>query len=366
MLRTARDVHTALTHALDELRRSERNAVLLFAEVMQRGLYRKLGYASIHAYAQEALDFSESKTAQFIQLAERLDELPQLRDAVERGEVTWISARNVAGVATPESESAWVEEAKQSSRRQLAKKIDTARADARRRRRMDPAQGTLEPAPADRPAAPCAEPEVMVEVKLRFTATEYAKYQALIEARRKQGRHSRREELVLEGLAGDAVGEVSSAPPYRIVTYMCEGCGEAHTPTPRGNLQVPWAELQAQLSDAEIVPAAGWRRKTIPPAVRAKVLARDGHRCTATGCRNTQFLEVHHKVPVFAGGTNTPENLLTLCNRCHRALHEAKHNHHISQRHTRVQNGAPSAERDGGSVTSGGGCETPTRPGQSP
>jgi hypothetical protein len=343
MLRSAHVVHTALTHALDELRRSERGAVLLFAEVMQRELYRELGFASIHAYALESLDFSPSKTAQFIQLAKRLDELPRLRRAVETGEVTWTGARSVAGVATSDSEGEWVEQAKRLSRRQLAKKIDRARKDVRRRRRSNPAQGTLEPAPkpatataASRSLEPTPEPEVMVEVKLRFTATQYARYQALIESRRKQGRHVSREELVLEGLASDAGAARHSAPPYRIVTYMCDTCGNADTPTPRGNLRIPLAELQAQISDAEIVSPAGRRRKTIPPAVRAKVLARDGHRCAAEGCGATQFLEVHHRVPVAAGGTNDSENLVTLCHRCHRALHGWKGNSHISQQYTRV------------------------------
>jgi len=34
-------------------------------------------------------------------------------------------------------------------------------------------------------------------------------------------------------------------------------------------------------------------------------------------------LEVHHIVPRVAGGTNHPENLITLCRACHRARHDA-------------------------------------------
>ena len=44
----AEEVHRRLQEALADLRRAERNAVLGFAEVWRRRLYRKLGYGSIH------------------------------------------------------------------------------------------------------------------------------------------------------------------------------------------------------------------------------------------------------------------------------------------------------------------------------
>ena len=64
--------------ALTELRRAEKNAILWFAEIMRRKLYREIGYSSVHTYAREALGFSKVKTSQFIRLAESLEELPAL------------------------------------------------------------------------------------------------------------------------------------------------------------------------------------------------------------------------------------------------------------------------------------------------
>ena len=97
---SAREVHARLQRALADLQRAERNAVLWFAEVMRRELYRDLGYGSIYHYATEALGFSKSKTAQFIRLTLSLEELPVLRQAVAKGEVSWTKAREVATVAT--------------------------------------------------------------------------------------------------------------------------------------------------------------------------------------------------------------------------------------------------------------------------
>ena len=39
-------------------------------------------------------------------------------------------------------------------------------------------------------------------------------------------------------------------------------------------------------------------------------------------CGRTPFLEVHHIKPRHQGGSNCPENLVTLCASCHRLWHE--------------------------------------------
>ncbi|MFH1844546.1 MAG: hypothetical protein ABIF77_15205 [bacterium] len=71
----ARQVHDSLAAALDALMRAERHAVLWFGEVLQRRLFRDLGYSSIQQYGTEALGFSQAKVYQFIRLAERLQQL---------------------------------------------------------------------------------------------------------------------------------------------------------------------------------------------------------------------------------------------------------------------------------------------------
>jgi 5-methylcytosine-specific restriction endonuclease McrA len=52
-----------------------------------------------------------------------------------------------------------------------------------------------------------------------------------------------------------------------------------------------------------------WKRR------RAAVRARDKNRCVR--CAETRGLSVHHRVPVWAGGTDAMENLQTLCSHCH-------------------------------------------------
>lgn len=62
------------------------------------------------------------------------------------------------------------------------------------------------------------------------------------------------------------------------------------------------------------------------PAIRAKVLLRDGRKCRLCGRSPDEdphaFLEAHHGVPwgAFQSGLTVLENLFTLCNTCHRGI----------------------------------------------
>jgi len=53
--------------------------------------------------------------------------------------------------------------------------------------------------------------------------------------------------------------------------------------------------------------------------LRNQVLRRDGWRCQA--CGSISNLEVHHKEFRSHSGNDLQENLISLCTRCHSAIH---------------------------------------------
>jgi len=57
----------------------------------------------------------------------------------------------------------------------------------------------------------------------------------------------------------------------------------------------------------------------IPDETRKLVYRRDGWRCAM--CDSTDGIQVHHAVPRSQGGSDFPENLITLCWRCHATAH---------------------------------------------
>ncbi len=318
---SARKAHEQLLAALVELRRAERNAVLCFAEILRRKLYRELGYSSIHSYAESELGFSQSKTYQFIGLAESLGKLPRLRESLQSGELPWTKAVAVARVATPRSERKWIAEAKQSSRRELERKVKTVRQRSRWKKKQDSSQLDLA---VLSPEFECVEEDIPVCVSLRLSPEQHARLQASLEKLRKRGRRESREELLLEAIdrlsrEEDDYSRLESGSPMQIVIYRCEECGGAKLPDGR---PVSRAIAEAAACDCCVQKPGEPNRASIKPSVRREVLARDRHRCRVKGCGRTSFLEVHHLVPRSAGGENKPENLVTLCASCHRLLHE--------------------------------------------
>lgn len=41
-------------------------------------------------------------------------------------------------------------------------------------------------------------------------------------------------------------------------------------------------------------------------------------------CSSTENLEKHHKVPLYKGGTNDLDNIVVLCNSCHKEEHRRR------------------------------------------
>ncbi len=59
--------------------------------------------------------------------------------------------------------------------------------------------------------------------------------------------------------------------------------------------------------------------------VKAFVLARDNYKCqSGQKCKHSEKLHVHHIIFRSKGGTDTPSNLITLCEKCHNDLHNGK------------------------------------------
>ena len=313
-------VDASLRQALVACDRAHECAVLWFAEVSRRGLYRLLGHASLQLYATEALGFSDNRYHQFKRLAHDLDRLPVLREAVEAGEIGWTKAQQVARVATEATQAAWVAKAATTGRRELELQVRQAR---KRRPGAPAAQLAFDHATspvADRPTT----------ISLRADGVRLARFDALVEKAHKLGlvpAGADRFDLLLAGLeslvsAAGSERPQAAGPAAQIIIHQCPDCERAAVTTNRGEKPVAPAQLRALACDACVQRPGKPNRATIRPSVRAAVLARDRHCCATPGCRSTRFLEVHHVVPRGQGGSNRAENLVTLCSRCHGFVHE--------------------------------------------
>lgn len=65
-------------------------------------------------------------------------------------------------------------------------------------------------------------------------------------------------------------------------------------------------------------------RHPLDKDLRKKVFQRDNYTCQCCGAEGIIFassLRAHHKIPVHAGGSDSEENLVTVCESCHNAIH---------------------------------------------
>ncbi len=131
--RPAAEADHVLKQAIAALEKAEHAVVLWFGEILQRGMFRELGNSSIYQYASLELKWSKTRTGDFIRLARKLEELPAVKESVTSGELGYTKTREIIKVATPKTEKSWVEEARSSTRRELARKVARVRVKARER-----------------------------------------------------------------------------------------------------------------------------------------------------------------------------------------------------------------------------------------
>jgi hypothetical protein len=107
----------------------------------------------------------------------------------------------------------------------------------------------------------------------------------------------------------------------------CEDCGHVAAETSRRMAcdasVVQWREDE----DGEPL-SIGRKTRTIPPAIRRALQRRDGG-CRFPGCSCSRFVDAHHIVHWADGGETSMDNLVLLCRRHHRLVHEGGFGVHV-------------------------------------
>ena len=189
----ATSVHASLRQSWRAVEKAQQCAVLWFAEVMNRKLYREFDCSSINQYAMQKLGFSKSRTRDFVRLAGQLDHLPAVKEALATGELGYTKARELVSVATPETQDGWLRAAK-GTRQDLVHKIQ----EVKRAAKVDPRQGELLPAPK----TVVAPKELPVRFQMDLTPEQEARRAALVQRLHKLGGvPTDRAELMLEALS---------------------------------------------------------------------------------------------------------------------------------------------------------------------
>lgn len=289
-----------------------------------------------------------------LRVAEALQELPMLRAAFARGELTYSKVRALTRVATPSSEESLLELAGALTASQLERALRAFQRltmeDACRthdleyvsyhfeddgslylRARLPAEDGTLlvkalEAARErvhlrrreERAAAASGEQASGVDASIAIEPPRSAQVEALLElaeaslaASTEAGIERARLVVHVDAVAlssgGDGRSELEDGPVISPETARRLGCD---------------AEVVTRIERDGLPISAGRRRRTVPPAFRRLLEARDDRTCCFPGCERRRHLQAHHRRHWAHGGETSLDNLVLLCFHHHRLVHE--------------------------------------------
>lgn len=289
-----------------------------------------------------------------VRVAEALQELPAIRAAFARGGLTFAKVRALTRVATPASDEGlldlataltasqleralrafrriaaeedretheleyvdyhWAEDGSLYLRARLpaedgtllVRALETARHQVRARRRAAEVAESADATPAEEVAAQAFEPPRSVQVE---ALVEIAR--AALASTGEPESRAPRVTVHIDALAlsGEGAGrsELEDGPVISAETARRLGCdAEAVTTIERDGLPL----------------SVGRARRTVPPALRRLLEARDDGTCRWPGCERRRFLDAHHRTHWAHGGETSLGNLVLLCSHHHRLVHE--------------------------------------------
>ncbi len=120
---TDEELDLKLEEAVIESEKAEMLVCCYLAEVRERRLFERFGYANISDYAVARFGFKERKTHYLVRLGKRIKRLPKLREAMANGKIGWCKASRLADFVAPENEVMWIQSALSSPVQQLEQKI---------------------------------------------------------------------------------------------------------------------------------------------------------------------------------------------------------------------------------------------------
>ena len=334
----------------------------LIAEFDERRGHEAQGFHSCGAWLAWRCALTPRAAREHVRVARAIAELPNVTAAFERGELSFSKVRAITRAATPESEADLLELALEATAAQLERIVRAYRGALT----VDEANAS-----ADRRYFSWTwDADGGLSIRGHLAAEEGALFLRAFESAWDAVREQRIEEdepCAQGGSAeppwpaptdvspADALVELADASlgarlgtggdRHQVIVHVdravLEGAAAAPGSRHRGRCEVEdgsalAAETARRLScDASVVQveerdgrtlSVGRKTRSVPPAMRRALRARDGG-CRFPGCGNHRFTDAHHIRHWAAGGETSLANLIQLCRRHHRLLHEGGAGH---------------------------------------
>jgi hypothetical protein len=305
-----RDLDRQLCSLAQQRGALDQEELTLIREAQAMQLWRPLGMTSMREYLERRLGYGPQTAAERLRVADAIATLPEIDDALARGDLSYSAVRELTRIATPKTAGAWVKACEGQVLRQIEEMV----------------------AERDVGDAPESEPKPHLRRK-RFHADLRPDVEALVQQARKLLEIERGEKLdndeLMQAFAArvlepSAPSGKTPRPRHQIAVTVCKVCKQGWQNSAGREVPIAALELEVALCDAQCMSleeAPGKLTQTIPAAMRRAVWRRDHGRCRIPGCRASCFIDAHHLLPLAHGGKHEMANLALLCAGHHRALH---------------------------------------------
>jgi 5-methylcytosine-specific restriction endonuclease McrA len=309
-------VHEALSALARERANLEGREGVWLLRAQQSGVHRHLGFGSFVEYVDYLFGYCARTLDDKLRTARALQSLPRLASALSEGQLNWSAAKELARVATEETEAEWIHAARGKRARAIERLVSG-------RTRGD--------RPSDVPRPETERHVLRFEVSPETLATFR---EAIKKAQQDSGAPLDDDAalLLLARAVLERASESSDAgrASYQVAIMHCEQCGNSFQRAGAHSVQLEPEVAEMVACDAQRVvvthvgDAPQRAAQDVPPAVRRHVMLRDHGKCTVPGCRHATFVDVHHIVSRADNGPHTADNLIVLCAAHHRAVHRGE------------------------------------------
>ena len=260
---------------------TEGQLVVNLGEMRTHQCFLEMGYRGVFEYCEGELSFSRAQSYYFKSVVEKAETVPELKDAIVRGDLTFSQARRIATVITPQNKSEWIQKARELPQLELEREVSANNPRAFTKERIRPMTGELS--------------ELKTPVDLE----------------------TEKDIKALQDVLSQKLGKAASL--QEVVKWMAKECREKFDPIKKAE-----RAKSKKVSSGNAKPLPG--RRPRPAVVNHEVVLRDENRCTFVSsegkrCSQKRWLQSHHVIEVSRGGLNEAGNLQLLCSGHHRMKH---------------------------------------------
>ena len=275
------EIHERVGRYTKQLKTNDGPLLRALTDAAKLKLHRKFNRTGLYRYAIDILKMDEGIARQYITVANKCVDFPQVLEAIKSNKFATAKAARFVSILKPDNVDAFIELATHLNYRDLDHQIAAINPKKRR--------SNHKPIDADKVRSSHDMPK------------DFPKK--------------------LKRLAHLLKKEESEALEYSVDLALekLDPVKKAERAKPRKSNQEPKELCAHKISIA--------KRKPLPAATKHAIHRRDQGRCTeihedGTRCENTSWLHIHHIIPIEDGGTNELGNLTTLCSTHHEIRHQ--------------------------------------------